>query len=230
MTELRMRPNEGEPWHPLQVDMQPHPYPGNLIVFEGVDGAGKSTLLSMLAEYLGGKVPGLTVTKTPSDDVRQMWAWRAWSDGSYGIPRDELHGYGLSIIAFGDRLVHQRHVVEPALRRGDWVICDRYVITSVAYECSSVHAELGKLLIRPDLGFLAHVDPGEAVRRLRKRDYEDEHPEDESDIHMLSDRFVTLAKLNGHHLINTYNQTPAESFRQMLPHVERLLPPSSSQA
>jgi len=223
MTQLKQRPQDGEPWVPLELKLQSHPYSGKLIVFEGVDGAGKTSLITALSEYLRDRGQPYLLTKTPTDDVRQMWAWRAWSDGSYNVPRAKIHGYGLSIIAFGDRLVHQGQVVEPALKAGKWVLCDRYILTSVAYESGPVHKELAQLLIRPDLGIVVDVIPEEALRRIRQREHEDEHPSDSTEIPLLRERYLRLARLNGHIVISTTSSTIDRSLDQLYPYLERML-------
>lgn len=223
MTELKERPREGEAWRPLPLELQSHPYPGRLITFEGVDGAGKSCLVKALARYLDARGQPHIVTKTPSEDVRRMWTWRAWSDGSRNVPRSALNGYGLNIIALGDRLVYQGLVVEPALRAGKWVLCEKYVLTSVAYESDPVHEELAGMLIRPDLGIVVDVPPEEALRRLRDRPEEDEHPDDAAEILQLRDRLVALARRNEHVVVSTAASPVERSIEQLRPYIDRLL-------
>lgn len=152
-----------------------------------------------------------------------MHAWRLWSEGNQRISRNEIHGLGLSIIAFGDRLVHQRQVVEVNLSRGKVVISDRYILSSVVYESGLVHEELSKLLIRPDLGILVDVSPDEAMRRVRKREDEVEHPDDEGDAFKLRDRYRALASLNGYVVAETTKSTVQEAFKSIEPHLSGLV-------
>lgn len=223
MGNVRSRPFDDREWFPLHLHMQPHPYPGKLVVFEGIDGSGKTTLLSALAHYLKDASQNVTVTKTPTDDVRNMRAWRAWSDGSYEIPREDIHGYGLSIIALGDRFVHQKSLVEPALRQGHWVLCDRYALASVVYECGIVHEHLMQLLIQPDLAIVVNVDPTIALQRIRKRDYENEHPDDSEELVMTQKRYLQLAAVNNCLVLETATLSQEETFSQLKPAVESLL-------
>src|SRR5262245_13872659 len=116
------RPDQ-EPWCPLRLDLQRHNYPGKLIVFEGIDGSGKTTLINALSSYLKDRGQDHIIIKTPSEDLRATWVWKAYFDQTLGISRDEVNVFGLSIMAFGDRLVHQSYVTEPALRAGKWVLC-----------------------------------------------------------------------------------------------------------
>lgn len=104
------------------LEFRPNPYPGLLVTFCGLDGSGKSTLLRRLAAELEGKRPVL-VTKQPTDAVRRADGFRAYMD----TPAPDVFDYrAVSLQAAGDRLQHGRAVIEPALREGKVVLCDRY--------------------------------------------------------------------------------------------------------
>jgi dTMP kinase len=214
---------EWEKWQPLKINWQSHTYPGKLIVFDGIDGSGKTSLIDYFSKFLDQKGISNIKTKTPTDDVRNMWSWRAWSDGSYGVDRKDIHGFGLSVIAFGDRLVHQKRVVEKHLNAGTWVLCDRYLLTSLAYESSPIHEELASLLIRPDLGIIVDVDPNEAFKRVRKRDNEDEHPADTVEKPQLRNRYITLADINDYIVANTTNTSVEKTFESIQSNIDQLI-------
>ena len=99
-------------------------------------------------------------------------------------------------MCFGDRLVHQRRVVEPTLREGTWVICDRYILSSAAFHTDLVHQLLTRSLLRPDLGVVVDVAPAEALRRIQARDYEELHPEDPHRHTTARDRLLMLARMH----------------------------------
>ena len=209
-------------WQPLKLDCQPHNAPGKLIVFDGVDGSGKTSIISELSQYLNKHKKSHILTKTPSDDVRNMRAWRAWSNNTFKMIEDEIYNYGLSMIALGDRLVHQVEIIEPALRSGDFILCDRYILTNIVYESSLVHKELSKMLFRPDLGIITDVEPQEALKRIRQRE-NDEHPKDAIDIPKLVERYRTLAQLNNYLVVNTTNRQVEDSLTQIVPKIEIML-------
>ena len=95
---------------------------GLFVAFEGMDGAGKTTLVNWVTALL-------ELRNVPVLSTRQPWAQAA---------RDKLEEPTLGCsdrlrVATVDREEHIRHVVEPALRRGEVVLCDRYYLTSAAY-------------------------------------------------------------------------------------------------
>jgi dTMP kinase len=102
--------------------------PGRLIVFEGIDGTGKTTQLSLLAKVLSDR--GLPVVST-----------REPTDGAYGKKIRELYRNRASIsreeeleLFLADRREHVRELLNPALQAGKIVLCDRYVLSTVAYQ------------------------------------------------------------------------------------------------
>jgi len=193
-------------------------------VLDGIDGSGKTTLLAAIASQLDRFGRKVVVTKTPSDDVRNMLLWRAWHDHTLGIPQSEIHEFGLTVISLGDKLLHQRRVVQKHLMAGDWVLSDRYILSSLAFESGVVHQEIGNLHILPDLAFLVDVDPSEAMRRVRERAGEVEHPDDARVARETRERLLLLAKMNPEnlHITATTGHTPEQTFADCLPKLEAL--------
>uniref|UniRef100_A0A4Y8PT21 Thymidylate kinase n=2 Tax=Paenibacillus athensensis TaxID=1967502 RepID=A0A4Y8PT21_9BACL len=204
--------------------MQANPYPGKLIVLDGIDGSGKSTLLNRISSFLSNLNQPHVVTKTPSEEVREMHLWRAWHDDTLGVDRERIHEYGLTVIALGDRLVHQRSVVEANLQNNVWVLTDRYLISSLAFESGIVHQKIGELLIKPDLSILVDVPPALAMERVRQRTYETEHPDDERVANLTRERLLQLVAVNdyNHIIVNTGVTDPEATFEQVKGHLERL--------
>lgn len=101
------------------------------ITFEGVEGAGKSTQIRLLAECLRATGREVVVTREPGDgplgpDLRRL-VLQPPADTSIN-DRTEL------LIMLADRAQHVAHVIEPALARGAFVLCDRYIDSSAAYQ------------------------------------------------------------------------------------------------
>lgn len=101
-----------------------------LIVFEGLDGSGKSSLMSELEKDL--KAKGLPVVRTREpggtaigDEIREMILRR---DGPAPTARTELLLYEAS------RAQHVDLVIKPALKKGEWVLCDRFSASSIAFQ------------------------------------------------------------------------------------------------
>ena len=100
------------------------------LVFEGLDGSGKSSLMSALENEL--KAKGLPVVRTREpggtelgDEIREMILRR---DGPPPTARTELLLYEAS------RAQHVDQVIKPALAQGQWILCDRFSASSVAFQ------------------------------------------------------------------------------------------------
>ena len=102
---------------------------GRFVVLEGGDGSGKSTQAARLARWL--REQGLTVVETFEPGA-----------GATGAVLREvlLHGpeevtpVAEALLMAADRAQHVATEIQPALARGDWVVCDRYVPSSLVYQ------------------------------------------------------------------------------------------------
>ncbi len=144
---------------------------GRLIAFEGVEGAGKSTQLELLRQALEKTGHQVVSTREPGgtpagEQVRSILLDR----DSTLHPRTEA----LLFAAARAQLVEQ--VIRPALERGETVLCDRYLHSSLAYQgvarglgeeaVAAINAfATGGLL--PDLVVLLLVDPDQGLARGR---------------------------------------------------------------
>lgn len=102
---------------------------GLFIVFEGGDGAGKSTQVRCLSRWLGERGIPHVVTREPGGTPlgARLRDLLLHSDVA---PTDRAE----ALLFAADRAEHVQTVVLPALARGDWVLCDRYIDSSVAYQ------------------------------------------------------------------------------------------------
>lgn len=103
---------------------------GKFIVFEGIDGAGKSTQLNMLYQYLQQKGYNLLSTREPGgtqvgEEVRNILL-----DPNHGDLQSRTEAFLYA--AARAQLVYQ--VIEPTLKEGKIVICDRFVDSTIAYQ------------------------------------------------------------------------------------------------
>ncbi len=103
---------------------------GKFIVFEGIDGSGKTTQLNLLAEDLRRR--GFTVldTREPGgtrvgESIREILLNPAYSEM---VPRAEALLYAAA------RAQHVAQVILPALNKGEIVLCDRFLDSSLAYQ------------------------------------------------------------------------------------------------
>jgi len=100
------------------------------ITFEGIEGVGKTTQIGFLQKYLQSKNVKTLVTHEPGgtgigEDIRKILLdQNATSIDS----RTEL------LLLFAARIQHLEDVIFPALRENTWVLCDRFVDASYAYQ------------------------------------------------------------------------------------------------
>jgi dTMP kinase len=140
------------------------------VTFEGVDWSGKSTQAGLLSSWL--REQGRTVVSTREPGGTPV---------AEGVRELVLHGHDMSpwaeaALYAAARADHASSVIRPALARGDDVVCDRYLDSSVAYQ--GIARGLGEERVRelslivtegllPDRTFLVLLDPEQALDRAR---------------------------------------------------------------
>jgi dTMP kinase len=147
---------------------------GRLITFEGGEGTGKSTHSKLLAERL--KSLGIAVVRTREP---------GGSPGAEAIRHVLLSGAAKplgpaaeAILFAAARDDHVRETIEPALARGAWVICDRFIDSTRVYQGALGHvdpafiralerATIGELM--PDLTAILDAPAEEGLARAKKR-------------------------------------------------------------
>jgi len=140
---------------------------GLLIALEGIDGTGKSTQLQLLAEALRAMGHAVTVTREPTDGPHGRRLRELFSRRHTISPGAELELFQ------ADRRQHVAQVIEPALKRGDIVVTDRYFLSTAAYQ--GTHGPAAEEILqaneafapRPDLALVLVLDPGRAIHRIR---------------------------------------------------------------
>lgn len=101
---------------------------GRLIVFEGIDGTGKTTQIPLLAQYLENKGFSVTVTREPTDGIFGKKIRELYSSRENTTPEEELQ------LFLNDRKEHIEQVIAPDLASGKVVLCDRYYLSTAAYQ------------------------------------------------------------------------------------------------
>jgi len=147
---------------------------GRLITFEGGDGSGKSTQLRMTETWLSEQGYKVRVTHEPGDTQLGKEIRRLLLEGEYTpVPECEL------LMFLADRAQHVREVMMPALKAGEWVLCDRYSDSTMAYQLAGRKLAdlqgLGSMLnfaelgVSPDLTLWFDLPVTEALHRIRSR-------------------------------------------------------------
>ena len=172
---------------------------GRFVTFEGVEGSGKSTNISWAAEYLRSKDIDVLQTHEPGrtkigEELRTVLL-RTRDERL--MPMTEL------FLMFASRMQLLEEVIIPALKRGTWVLCDRYVDSSIAYQGGG--RELGvervkklvqamrELYIKPDLTVLLDLPPSMIRDRLENRTLDRFESEDRSFFERIRRTYLELA-------------------------------------
>lgn len=147
---------------------------GVFITFEGLDGSGKSTQIERLTATLNARGLDVLATREPGGSAigERIRSILLDSRTSGLSPVTEL------ALMFADRAQHIEEVIEPALKAGKVVICDRYTDSTEAYQGfgrqlgSQIVGDLHRVLcgdLWPDLTLLLESELNASVARARNR-------------------------------------------------------------
>lgn len=148
---------------------------GRFIALEGGEGAGKSTQARLLAEALQARGLDVVVTREPGGTAgaEAIRALLLSTEGAGWLPRAE------ALLFAAARSDHVERLIRPALEQGAWVVCDRFVDSSRAYQGGGEPLDdaaimdlhrIGSAGLLPDLTLLIEVSPAVAAARLAARD------------------------------------------------------------
>lgn len=158
---------------------------GRFITFEGIEGAGKSSLQKTLVAALAAQGRVVCATREPggtplAEEIRAL----ALNRRAEGMPATtEL------LLMFAARATHVAQRIEPALARGEWVLCDRFTDATRAYqgagrgippEAIEALAEVAHPGLAPDLTLLLDLPPDTGLARARQRSAAGDRFEDEA--------------------------------------------------
>lgn len=146
---------------------------GRLVTFEGGEGAGKSTQLRRLASRLADAGERVTATREPGGTPA---AEAIRSFVLSGAARD-LGPDAEAILFAAARADHVDRLIRPALERGDWVLCDRFIDSTRAYQgTAGVDPQLIWALERvavrdcfPDLTLILDIPVESGLARMAAR-------------------------------------------------------------
>lgn len=136
------------------------------IVLEGLDGSGTSTQLKIIGDWLG-----CYTTSEPSNSSVGKFIRETLKTG-------ELSPTTMALLFAADRKEHLEKEIEPRLARDEVVLCDRYVMSSLAYQTAAgvdpKYVEfINKDFRKPDITFYFDIDVETASIRRKERGVED---------------------------------------------------------
>lgn len=147
---------------------------GKFITIEGTEGVGKSTNIAFIQQYLADQGVSLLTTREPggtplAEQIRELLLEN----------RDEKMDEATELLlVFAARSQHLQSVILPALKAGQWVLCDRFTDATYAYQGGGrgLDTSLINLLeqkiqgeIRPDLTLLLDIDVKVGLERAGRR-------------------------------------------------------------
>lgn len=148
---------------------------GRFIALEGGEGAGKSTQARLLAAALEARGQSCVITREPggtpgAEAIRSLLL---------GLEGEDWHPRAEALLFAAARSDHVERLILPALAEGKWVICDRFVDSSRAYQGGAgglsdadvlaLH-QVGSQGLLPDLTLLIEVSPEVSAARTAARD------------------------------------------------------------
>ena len=150
---------------------------GRLVTLEGGEGAGKSTQLRRLAAWLSERGLDVVATREPggTEGAELIRAILVEGPAARWLPSTEL------LLVAAARDDHLRRVIMPALARGAWVLCDRYIDSTRVYQGRAAGIEGATIELlhdavmqvpHPDLTFVLDVPEDVGLARRGDADRE----------------------------------------------------------
>ncbi|UFN43396.1 dTMP kinase [Nocardioides okcheonensis] len=148
---------------------------GLFVCFEGGEGAGKSTQSRLLRDWLVERGETVLLTFEPGDTAVGKELRRIVLDPATG----ELSDRTEALLYAADKAEHVDHVVLPALARGEVVITDRYVDSTLAYQGAGRTLDVAEVEavarwatadLRPHLTVVLDLEPETGLGRFEERD------------------------------------------------------------
>ena len=147
---------------------------GLFISFEGIDGSGKSTQINNIKNVLKNKINReIIYTREPGGTVEAELIRKLILNSKINFEnKTEI------LLLLAARYEHYKKLIEPSLNQGKIVICDRFIDSTIAYQCNKNNKLKNFFLsitniilnnIMPDLTILLDLDPKVALKRLGKR-------------------------------------------------------------
>lgn len=158
---------------------------GKFITIEGTEGAGKSTALQFIKKHLQAKKITTVWTREPggteiAEEIRELLLHPKSQETI--TPEAEI------LLMFAARAQHLQKLILPALTENKWVVCDRFIDATYAYQGGGRGigidwiATLDNLVVSdvyPDLTLLLDIDPDIGFERTKRRHTERDRIEQE---------------------------------------------------
>lgn len=152
---------------------------GRFIVVEGLEGAGKTTAIATIKQYLQDKIHTIILTREPggtyiAEQLRLLI--------KNAVSNEPLDSRSELLLLYAARIQLLKQVIRPALERGDWVIADRFELSTFAYQgggrgiSQAILETLSTFCLagfKPDLTIFLDISPEQGLKRVNNRGQED---------------------------------------------------------
>lgn len=153
--------------------------PGRFIVVEGLEGAGKTSAIAVIKAWLESKSHRVIVTREPGGT--------RIGEGLRSLIKEVVEGEKLDsrselLMMYAARVQLLEQVIRPALARGEWVIADRFELSTYAYQGGGrgIDKQILDCLsdfclqkFKADLVLFLDISPDRGMKRIRRRGYLD---------------------------------------------------------
>lgn len=157
-----------------------------LITIEGIEGVGKTTAIKVIQDYLMGQQQDFILTREPggtaiAEQIRKILLT---------THIEEMTSTAELLLMFASRAQHIANVIKPALQTGKWVISDRFVDASYAYQGGGRRIDMKKIEmldewivgnLQPQLTILLDAPPETGLSRAKNRGPHDRIEQEEVD-------------------------------------------------
>jgi dTMP kinase len=149
--------------------------PGRFIVVEGLEGAGKTTAIQTIRQFIESIPRPVIVTREPGgtqigEELRRLI--------KKTMQNEVLEARSELLLMYAARVQLVEQVIKPALNRGDWVIADRFELSTYAYQgggrgiSTAIIDNLSTICLgtfKPDLIVFLDISPEQGLQRVKKR-------------------------------------------------------------
>lgn len=191
------------------------------ITFEGGEGAGKTTLIERIYSEFQKRGKKAMKTRAPGGTITGNLVRDILLHKGALCPRAEL------LLFLADRSQHVEEVIQPALKSGTVVLCDRFNDSTMAYQGGARGFDpewVGKLCafatnnLQPDITLYLDLDPKEGLNRVHHRTKDRIEAESLAFHQKIRDAYLAIAKKEPKrfHVLDA-SKSPDEVFAQALP-------------
>jgi len=196
-----------------------------LITLEGIEGSGKTTQAKMLEEFLKAEGHTVTLTREPGwGHLGKLIRTLILEERDLRLdPMAEL------FLFCADRAQHVKDFIEPKLKNGEVVICDRFFDSTVVYQGYGRKLDMkfvgrvaraSALNVSPDVTFLLNLPVRDGLSRLRERGSITKMDEEPMEFHeMIRQGYMVIARREPNRIIKVNAARDAETVHEEIKNI-----------